>query len=153
MLFFVEFGGGLFREVRRFGRTAVRGFSRKADFFEGGFNARNDLSALRCAERRVGAHFFPAPPFGKERRGTFRRSAFCVCYSIFNILHLAFGALGAVWRGLARLARLARLAHAGRACARVCRRGGCGARRFGLVIMWSFLADFSIARNWDYEFY
>ena len=96
MLFFVEFGGGLFREVRRFGRTAVRGFSRKADFFEGGFNARNDLSALRCAERRVGAHFFPAPPFGKERRGTFRRSAFCVCYSIFNILHLAFGALGAV---------------------------------------------------------
>lgn len=145
MLFFVEFGGGLFREVRRFGRAAVRGFSREADFFEGGFNARNDLSALRCAERRVGAHFFPAPPFGTERRGTFRRSAFCVCYSIFNILHLAFGALGAVWRGLAR---------AGRACAfRACRRGRCGARRFELVIMRSFLADFSIARNWDYEFY
>lgn len=147
MLFFVEFGGGLFREVRRFGRTAVRGFSRKADFFEGGFNARNDLSAFALRGAARWGAFFSGAALRKGEVGNF--SAFGILRLLFDIQYSTFG----VRRFRRGLARLARLAHAGRACARVCRRGGCGARRFGLVIMWSFLADFSIARNWDYEFY
>lgn len=105
---------------------------------------REMICPLCAARSGALGRIFSGAALRKGEAGNF--SAFGILRLLFDIQYSTFG-VRRFRRGLARLA------HVGRACARVCRRGGCGARRFGLVIMRSFLADFSIARNWDYEFY